>query len=88
MLLPFEGGLPTRFATGEENLGETAVQITVDLTEEQTEQLKQLAESLGVDPTALARAAFADLLSCPTDDFQRAAAHVLEKNEELYRRLS
>ena len=64
------------------------MQITVDLTEEQTEQLTQLAESLGVDPARLARAAFVDLLSRPTDDFQRAAAHVLQKNNELYRRLS
>jgi len=64
------------------------VQITVDLTEEQTEQLTQLAKSLGIDPTELARAAFADLLSRPTDDFRRAAVHVLQKNDELYRRLS
>jgi predicted transcriptional regulator len=64
------------------------VQITIDLTDEQAERLRQMAESLGVDPNQLARAAFADWFARPQQDFQSAAAHVLEKNRELYDRLS
>jgi hypothetical protein len=62
--------------------------ITVDLTEEQTRRLEQRARELGVDAHELARAAVTDLLSRPADDFDRAARFVLEKNRELYRRLS
>ena len=62
--------------------------ITLELTDEQAQRLGQLAESLGVDPSELARAACVDLVSQPADDFQKAAKHVLEKNQELYRRLA
>ena len=37
---------------------------------------------------AYAKAAVNDLLSRPADDFDRAAKSVLDKNRELYRRLS
>jgi len=43
---------------------------------------------LGVDARELAKAAVNDLLARPADDFDRAAKLVLEKNQELYRRLS
>ena len=62
--------------------------ITVPLTDEQAQRLKQLAESLGIDPTELARAACLDLVSQPPGDFRDAAKHVLKKNRELYRRLA
>ncbi len=62
--------------------------IRVDLTDEQSERLTALAESLGVEPADLARAACIDLVSQPPDDFREAAKHVLEKNRELYRRLA
>ena len=62
--------------------------ITVPLTDEQAERLNRFAESLGVDPAELARAACVDLLSQPARDFRDAAAHVLDKNRELYRRLA
>jgi hypothetical protein len=64
------------------------VQITVELTEEQTHQLQRLSEALGIEPAELAQAAFVDLLARPAEDFRRASARVLKKNEELYRRLS
>ncbi|NUQ65734.1 MAG: DNA-binding protein [Pirellulales bacterium] len=62
--------------------------ITIDLNDEQSRRLEQRARELGVDPNDLARAAVNDLLSRPADDFDRAAKYVLEKNQELYRRLS
>ena len=36
----------------------------------------------------LARVVLNDLLSQPSDEFQKAAAHVLSKNKDLYERLS
>ncbi len=58
--------------------------ISLELTDEQSNRLNEL----GVDPHDLARAAINDLLTKPDDDFDRAAQYVLEKNSELYRRLS
>ena len=62
--------------------------LSFDLGEEQSRRLQERARQLGVDPRELARAAVNDLLTRPPDDFERAAGFVLEKNRELYRRLS
>ena len=62
--------------------------ISLELSDEQSARLEERARQLGVDPRELARAAVNDLLSRPADDFDRAARFVLEKNRELYRRLS
>lgn len=62
--------------------------ISLNLSDEQSARLKELARELGVDPRELARAAVDDLLVCPADEFDRVANLVLEKNRELYRRLS
>ena len=62
--------------------------ISFDLDDEQSKRLETRAKELGVDPRELARAAVNDLLARPADDFDRAAKRVLEKNRELYRRLS
>ena len=65
-----------------------SVSISLDLDDEQSKRLHQRALELGVDPRELAKAAVNDLLTRPADDFDRAAKSVLEKNHELYRRLS
>lgn len=62
--------------------------MVVQLGDEQSRQLQEIARELKVDPAELARAAINDLVSRRTDDFERAAQFVLEKNRELYRRLS
>jgi predicted transcriptional regulator len=67
---------------------EQTMSLSFDLDEEQSRRLEERARQLGVDPRELARAAVNDLLSRPADDFERAAAFVLEKNRELYRRLA
>ena len=64
------------------------MRITVELSEEQAERLRGIAERLGVRPEELARAGVTDLLRQPEEDFLMAAEHVLRKNEELYRRLA
>ncbi len=62
--------------------------IVFHLDDEQSARLEERARELGVDASELAKAAVNDLLSRPDDDFARAATQVLEKNRELYRRLS
>jgi hypothetical protein len=64
------------------------MRLTIDLSPAQAEQLRQEAERLGLTPEDIARAAVADLLATPGDDFKTAAERVLRKNEELYRRLA
>ena len=64
------------------------MKISIELSKEQAELLRSAAERLGVRLEDLARAGVADLLRQPEEDFQTAAAHVLRKNEELYRRLA
>jgi hypothetical protein len=62
--------------------------ITVPLSEERLDQLRQLAQRAGVSPEELARAGLEDWLRQPREDFAQAARHVLQKNAELYRRLA
>ena len=62
--------------------------ISLTLDDEQSARLEELARKLGVDACELLKAAVNDLLSRPADDFDRAAKCVLDKNQELYRRLS
>ena len=62
--------------------------ISLQLSDEESRRLEEVAHELNVDPKELALAAIHDLVSRPSDDFDRAARHVLEKNRELYRRLS
>ena len=62
--------------------------LPVELTESQLESLQQRAKALGISAEQLAAAAVADLVNKPADDFARAAARVMSKNAELYRRLA
>ena len=62
--------------------------LILELDDELSDKITSLAESLAVDPRQLAEAACRDLVSKPSDDFQRAVTYVLKKNQELYERLS
>ena len=64
------------------------MKLTIDLSPGQAERLRHAADRLGIAPEDLARAAIADLLATPGEDFKAAADRVLRKNEELYRRLA
>ena len=64
------------------------MKIAFELPPAQSERLRAEAERLGLSPDDLARAALADLLAAPDADFQAAAARVIAKNRELYRRLA
>jgi hypothetical protein len=64
------------------------VKVSIELSEEQANILQDAADRLGLRPEELAQASLADLLGWLQADFQKAAGYVLNKNEELYRRLS
>ncbi len=64
------------------------MKIAVDLSEDETELLVSTANRLGIHPEELAQAALTDLLNQDREDFRKAAEYVLDKNQELYRRLS
>lgn len=64
------------------------MQIAIDLSPAQAERLVEQAKALGLPPEDLVRAAVADLLATPDDDFRAAAERLLQKNAELYRRLA
>lgn len=63
------------------------MRLSVELTPRQEQQLAAIAARLNVAPEVLAAAALRDLLDRREDEFEAAAAPVLEKNRELYRRL-
>jgi hypothetical protein len=64
------------------------MKLALELPAAQAEKLRQEAARLGLAPEDLARAAVLDLLSTPDAEFQAAAARVLQKNQELYKRLA
>jgi len=70
------------------NRTEVSMKITVEISGRREEQLAEVARRLNVCLEALAIAAVEDLLAQPEADFRKAANRVLEKNRELYQRLS
>ena len=64
------------------------MKLAIELTEQQAQRLREGASRLGIEPEQLALAAVADLIASEGRDFDAAARRVLEKNEELYRRLA
>lgn len=66
----------------------TGMKLAFELPPAQADRLREEAKRLGLAPEDLARAALADLLGTPDAEFRAAAARVLQKNQELYRRLA
>ena len=64
------------------------MKLVLELPPAQAEKLRQEASRLGLAPEELARATVLDLLETPDADFRAAATRVLQKNQELYRRLA
>ena len=62
--------------------------ITIQVSEDRFQKLGEVAELLGVTPEQLVQANVEDMLAQPKEEFQQALSHVLEKNEELYKRLA
>jgi predicted transcriptional regulator len=62
--------------------------ITITLSDEHMLRLREAAERFGVTPEELARVSIEELVARPDEKFEQATRYVLEKNEELYRRLA
>lgn len=62
--------------------------LIITLPEERMANLCDMAALLGTSPEELARASIEDLLNRPEEDYERAAEYILQKNAELYSRLS
>ncbi len=61
--------------------------IAIELSDQQALALAEASQRLEVKEADLAIDAGLDLVAKPHDDFEAAAARVLEKNRELDRRL-
>ena len=64
------------------------MKLSIELSAAQAERLRDEAERLGLSPEELARAVVADVLTAPDENFRKAAADVVRRFEELYRRLA
>lgn len=62
--------------------------LNIPVTEEHLAELREKAAGLGVSVEDLAKAGILDLIRRPDEAFDRAAARVLDKNADLYERLS
>lgn len=62
--------------------------IAVPLTDDRAARLRALANEAGLSPEEFLHRRVDQLLDHPDEEFNRAAAYVLEKNTELYRRLA
>jgi precorrin-6B methylase 2 len=65
-----------------------AMAIAIELSDHQAQALTEAAAWLQVPEAELAAGAVRDLLAHQSADFDAAAQRVLEKNQELYRRLA
>lgn len=61
--------------------------MELKLKQAQLQALQARAKALGIAPEELARAAIADLLANPEDEFEAAAQQGLSKHQELYKDL-
>jgi hypothetical protein len=62
--------------------------ISIQLSDDAARHLSEVALRLNVSIQDLAAALVRDLVNQPAVDFEAAATRVLNKNDELYRRLA
>jgi hypothetical protein len=62
--------------------------LEVELPDHTATKLRDAAQRLGVTPEPLAQISVEEMLARLDQDFVAAASYVLEKNAELFRRLS
>jgi hypothetical protein len=63
--------------------------VTVSFSEDKMAEVNQAAQKLDLTPEGLLKASVEEKLQVLMDSrFEAAAAHVLKKNAELYRRLA
>jgi hypothetical protein len=64
------------------------VTITVTLSEERLQNIRELAKKFNIAPEELLRVSFEELVARPQEDFQKTLEYVLETYKELYKRLA
>ena len=64
------------------------MQLTVELNDDQSQRLLARAKELSMQPEELVGVAVDDWLSDADSDFQRIIDRIVDKNRELYKRLS
>jgi hypothetical protein len=62
--------------------------VTIPLSDERLARLRAWAEQAGLTPEEFLQRRVEQLLDRPDEQFRQAAADVLQKNAELYRRLA
>jgi len=62
--------------------------LTISLSDEEMRRLEALGKREGLTVEQIARLAIHDFIGQPDDAFRAAANRVMEKNAELYHRLS
>jgi len=62
--------------------------ITIQLSKDRLERLETLAAKFNLRVQDLVRVTVEELLDHPDEEIIRAREHVIQKNRELYRRLS
>ena len=62
--------------------------LTISLSDEEMRRLETLGKREGLTVEQMVRLGIHDFIGQPDDEFHAAAKRVLEKNAELYRRLS
>ena len=62
--------------------------IAIPLSDERAAQLRLWAQQAGLAPEEFLRRRVEQLLDRPDEQFRQAAAYVLEKNADLYKRLA
>ncbi len=64
------------------------INITISISDERMQKLREKASRFQVAPEELVRVSLEDLLTRPEEDFRQALEFVLNKNVELYQRLA
>ncbi len=62
--------------------------LTITLPDDRLVKLREIADRFNIKPKDLARVSIEELLTRPEESFQQAAAYILNKSAELYRRLA
>ena len=62
--------------------------ITIELSDDRAQELKEMADRFGVGPEELARAGLEGLLSGPEEEFRRIFNFVINKNATFYDKLA
>jgi hypothetical protein len=62
--------------------------LTISLSDEEMRRMEVLGKREGLTVEQMVRLGIHDFIGQPDDAFHAAAKHVMEKNAELYRRLS